>query len=69
MLGIELYIVNFVVEYWDWVFEYFLVEYCVGCIFNLDIFCNKEIKFCVFFDYVLILGVDYIVIGYYVCVD
>lgn len=66
MLLIKLYIVNFVVEYWDWVFEYFIVEYLVGCIFNLDILCNKEVKFRVFLDYVIILGVDYIVIGYYV---
>lgn len=57
---------NFEKEYWDCVFEYFLVEYCVGCIFNLDVMCNKEIKFKVFLDYVMDFGVDYVVIGYYV---
>lgn len=66
--GIELYIVNFAVEYWDNVFELFFVEYKVGCMLNLDILCNKEIKFKVFFEFVVEdLGVDYIVIGYYVC--
>lgn len=66
--GIELYIVNFVVEYWDNVFELFFEEYKVGCMLNLDILCNKEIKFKVFFEFVVEdLGVDYIVIGYYVC--
>lgn len=30
--------------------------------------CNKEIKFKVFLEYVLKLGVDYVVIGYYVCI-
>lgn len=69
-IGIKLYMVNFVVEYWDNVFEYFFVEYKVGCMLNLDIFCNCEIKFKVFFDYVLMFGVDLIVIGYYVwCCD
>lgn len=65
--GIELYIVNFVVEYWDNVFELFFVEYKVGRTSNSDILCNKEIKFKVFFEFVVEdLGVDYIVIGYYV---
>lgn len=65
-IGIFYYFVNFEKEYWDSVFEYFLVEYCVGCMLNLDVMCNKEIKFKVFLDYVMILGVDYVVIGYYV---
>lgn len=66
--GILFYIINFVVEYWDNVFEYFFVEYKVGCIFNLDILCNKEIKFKVFLEFVdEVLDVDYIVMGYYVC--
>lgn len=64
----KLYKINFVVEYWDNVFEYFLSEYKVGCMLNFDILCNKEIKFKVFLEYVVEdLGVNYIVIGYYVC--
>lgn len=47
---------------------YFLDEYWVGCILNLDVMCNKEIKFKVFLEYVIVFGVDYVVIGYYVCV-
>lgn len=33
---------------------------------NLDVICNKEIKFKVFIEYVNQFGVDYVVIGYYV---
>lgn len=65
-IGIFYYLINFEKEYWDWVFMYFLDEYKKGCILNFDVICNKEIKFKVFLDYVMDLGVDYIVIGYYV---
>lgn len=45
---------------------YFLDEYKFGCMLNLDVMCNKEIKFKVFLEYVESFGVDYVVIGYYV---
>ena len=44
-LGIELHRVNFVKEYWDNVFEYFLDELKKGRTPNPDIMCNKYIKF------------------------
>ena len=44
-IGIELHEVNFAHEYWENVFEHFLVEYQAGRTPNPDILCNKEIKF------------------------
>ena len=64
-LGIELHTVNFAAEYWDRVFEHFLVEYRAGRTPNPDILCNKEIKFRAFLDYALELGADYIATGHY----
>ena len=44
-LNIPLYRIDFVKEYWDYVFTYFLKEYEKGRTHNPDIFCNKFIKF------------------------
>ena len=44
-LGITLHRVDFIQEYWDSVFEYFLSEYRKNRTPNPDILCNKEIKF------------------------
>ena len=44
-LEIPYYSVNFVKEYWDKVFTYFLDEYKKGRTPNPDVMCNKEIKF------------------------
>ena len=44
-LGIELLRVDFIKEYWDHVFSYFLDEYKKGRTPNPDIMCNKYIKF------------------------
>lgn len=64
-LGIPYYSVNFVKEYWDRVFEYFLSEYKKGRTPNPDVMCNKEIKFKAFLDYAQKLGADYIATGHY----
>ena len=64
-LGIPCYSVNFVKEYWDKVFTYFLDEYKKGRTPNPDVMCNKEIKFKVFLDYAMTLGADYIATGHY----
>ena len=64
-LGIELHRVDFVKEYWDNVFNYFLEELKVGRTPNPDIMCNKYIKFDAFMKKAKELGADYIATGHY----
>ncbi len=64
-LGLPIYRVDFIKEYWDYVFTYFLNEYEKGRTPNPDIMCNKEIKFKAFLKYALDLGCDYIAMGHY----
>lgn len=69
-LGIPIHRVNFVKEYWDYVFEYFLDEYKRGRTPNPDIFCNKYIKFKAFLDYAEEnFDCDYIAMGHYAMVE
>lgn len=65
ILGIPLYTVNFVQEYWDLVFSHFVEELKLGYTPNPDILCNKEIKFNVFFDKAKSLGADFLATGHY----
>ncbi len=64
-LGIPLYRVDFVKEYWDYVFTYFLDELKKGRTPNPDVMCNKYIKFDLFIREALKLGADYIATGHY----
>ena len=64
-LGIELHRVDFVKEYWDYVFTYFLDELKKGRTPNPDVMCNKYIKFDLFKKEALKLGADYIATGHY----
>lgn len=65
-LKIKLHRVNFVQEYWDDVFSYFLKEYQVGRTPNPDILCNKYIKFDKFLNHAMEkLGADKIAMGHY----
>lgn len=64
-LGIELFRIDFVKEYWDYVFTYFLEEYKKGRTPNPDIFCNKYIKFETFRKFAKEKGFDYIAMGHY----
>ncbi|MCL8213235.1 tRNA-specific 2-thiouridylase MnmA [Mesoplasma sp. JKS002660] len=65
-LGIKLHRVDFIQEYWDYVFAYFLKEYEKGRTPNPDILCNKYIKFDQFLNYAVEkLGADYIAMGHY----
>ena len=64
-LGIELHRVNFVKEYWDNVFSYFLDELKKGRTPNPDLMCNKYIKFDAFIEEAKKLGADYIATGHY----
>ncbi|MGL4662446.1 MAG: tRNA 2-thiouridine(34) synthase MnmA [Culicoidibacterales bacterium] len=68
-LGIEYHSVDFVKEYWDRVFTYFLDEYKQYRTPNPDVMCNKEIKFKAFLDYAETLGADFIATGHYAQVD
>lgn len=64
-LGIEIRRVDFIKEYWDQVFTYFIEEYAKGRTPNPDILCNKHIKFKAFLDYAMSIGADYIATGHY----
>lgn len=68
-LGVKLHKVNFVKEYWDNVFAYFLNEYKLGRTPNPDIMCNKEVKFKAFLDYAEKIDCDYIAMGHYARVE
>ncbi len=64
-LGIPLKRVDFVKEYWDYVFTYFLDELKKGRTPNPDVMCNKYIKFDMFAKEAFKLGADYIATGHY----
>lgn len=65
-LNIHLHKINFSKEYWEKVFENFLIEHKKGKTPNPDVLCNKEIKFKIFFDYsIKELQADYIATGHY----
>ena len=64
-LGIPLHRIDFVKEYWDYVFSYFLDELKKGRTPNPDIMCNKYIKFDMFAKEAVKLGADFIATGHY----
>ncbi len=64
-LNIPLHRVDFVKEYWDYVFKYFLDELEKGRTPNPDMLCNKYIKFDLFIKEARRLGADYIATGHY----
>ncbi len=65
ILGIPLHRVDFIEEYWDYVFTYFLEELKKGRTPNPDMLCNKFIKFDLFKKEAFKLGADYIATGHY----
>lgn len=68
-LDIELHRIDFVKEYWDYVFKYFLDELKKGRTPNPDIMCNKYIKFDYFVKEAKKLGADYIATGHYAKIE
>lgn len=64
-LGIELLRVDFIKEYWDHVFSFFISEYQSGRTPNPDILCNKYIKFDAFYEFAKSKGIDTIAMGHY----
>lgn len=68
-IGIPLYRKDFIKEYWDYVFTYFLDELKKGRTPNPDIMCNKYIKFDMFAKEAQKLGADYIATGHYARIE
>lgn len=64
-VNIPIHRIDFIEEYWDNVFSYFLDEYKKGRTPNPDIMCNKYIKFDAFLHQAEELGADYIAMGHY----
>ena len=64
-LGLPMMRIDFVKEYWDNVFTYFLNEYEKGRTPNPDIFCNKYIKFNAFYNFAKKNNCDMIAMGHY----
>ena len=64
-IGIPLKRVDFVKEYWDYVFTYFLNELKQYRTPNPDIMCNKYIKFDMFAKKAQELGADFIATGHF----
>jgi len=64
-LHIPLHRVDFIKEYWDYVFTYFLNELKKGRTPNPDLLCNKYIKFDLFKKEAKKLGADKIATGHY----
>ena len=56
---------NFVKEYYDRVFSYFLDEYRRGRTPNPDVLCNRVIKFKAFLDFAMKLGADRLATGHF----
>ena len=64
-IGIPLHRIDFVKEYWNYVFTYFLDELKKGRTPNPDVMCNKYIKFDMFAKKARELGAEYIATGHY----
>lgn len=64
-LGIPLLRVDFIKEYWDHVFSFFISEYENGRTPNPDILCNKYIKFDAFLKFAKDNDFDKIAMGHY----
>jgi len=65
ILGIKLLRADFIKEYWDNVFSYFIKEYKEGRTPNPDILCNKYIKFDSFLKFAKKNGFNTIAMGHY----
>ena len=64
-LGIKLHRIDFIKEYWDYVFTYFLEKLKKGYTPNPDLLCNRFIKFDLFIKEAEKLGADYVATGHY----
>ncbi len=64
-LGLPIIRKDFIEEYWNDVFTYFLDTYKKGYTPDPDVFCNKYIKFGYFLDFAKERGFDTIAMGHY----
>lgn len=64
-IDIPYYSINFVKEYKERVFSYFIDEYKNGRTPNPDVICNKEIKFAAFLDFAMKLDAKFLATGHY----
>ncbi len=64
-IDIPHYSVNFTEEYWQLIFTEFLSELKLGYTPNPDIWCNRDIKFTLFFKKAMSLGADFLATGHY----
>ncbi len=64
-LNLPIVRVDFIKEYWDYVFVEFIEEFKKGRTPNPDILCNKYIKFEAFYDYAKANDFDYVATGHY----
>ena len=67
-LGLQLLRVDYVKEYWDDVFTYFIEETKKGYTPNPDILCNRFVKFDAFYDFMDEHGFDKLAMGHYAIV-
>ncbi len=66
VLGVKISKVDFIKEYWDYVFSNFIAEYKKGHTPNPDVLCNKYIKFGCFLKYAFEnMKCDFIATGHY----
>ncbi|MBR5290335.1 MAG: tRNA 2-thiouridine(34) synthase MnmA [Erysipelotrichaceae bacterium] len=68
-LNLPLLRIDFIKEYWDYVFSSFIDEYKKGRTPNPDILCNKYIKFSSFMDFAKANGFDWVATGHYARVE
>lgn len=69
ILGLPILRIDFIKEYWDYVFTSFIEEYKKGRTPNPDILCNKYIKFDSFLNYAFEQGFDMVATGHYAKVE
>ena len=64
-LKVPFKVLDFKREYKQKVVDYFYSEYKAGRTPNPDVMCNQEIKFGLFYDWVMKQGFDYVATGHY----
>jgi len=65
LLNVNLYHINFTIEYWEMVFLLFLIDYKNGFTPNPDILCNFKIKFGSLITFINDMKIDFLATGHY----